>query len=556
MRVVAPALKPWVDGVDQLAEADHVLSLARILDRMVPPRTAGRAQRMGMPDGVGGFGRRGPVERLVPSAWALAKLAPLEFLRRFTQQELLYSELQRRQPVEGRRVVLAFDVGPDQLGTPRLAQLALWVALASRAARAGDELVPVLLQQPELLLPSGFRRAGVRAWSDGRARTGVERASAVRAVQRCGPWRPGDRLWWISPEALPPEVVEAVEGRGASVSAVRLDDELHEDQRRVRVSLRHRSRRAEVLLPPMDPGAAARILRDPLRRREVARVVGDPWFDSLLWAASGRRLMARARNGQWVAVAVPQEGSHHTLKTTPVPGLAVPIVAVGWARGHAVSVGYDDGRWVMSGSSHSIATGPAPPPGVGTVVTRRGPSGTWIQIGGELFRWLFEDDGHRVVPAGKGTMGVRDGSLCLLRRQGSLLQRVVVSAGIEGEERVVRELEGAEGFLTGEGALVALTERALTDGTWTYILPERHELAGVVVRRGARCVLTVDDASQVHAAIPYDRMPRPLGPATGPVHVGPQDCAAWLEGGEVVVHEILPRDETATLRVRAPGRIP
>jgi hypothetical protein len=428
------------------------------------------------------------------------------------------------------------------------------VALATRAARAGDELVPVLLQEPEMLMPSGLARAGVRAWSDGRALVAVDPALALRAVQRCGPWRPSDRLWWVSPAPVPPEVAEAVEGRGAAIARVALVDDPDGAERRVSVAIRQAGRRAEVRLPPIDPHAGAILLRDPLRRREVARTPGDPWFDALLWAPSGRRVMAHARNGQWVAVAVPRKGTHQVLKTSTVPVPPVPLVALGWARGHAVAIGYGDGHWVRSGLSHAIAPGPAPPPGMGVVVSQRGPLGTWIAIGGELFRWVEEASGPQVVSLGRGHLRLDENTMWVLRREGDTLQQTVVGAnGLEEEARRVVGVPGS-GATLGDGSVVVLHDRTLTSGPWTYVLPEGHDLVGVLGPEGRRGVVTVDGSRRLQLVVPPDGLPQDLGTATGPVAFGPQGCVAWMEGRELHVQELgAPRP---VLRVRAPGRVP
>ncbi|MDK2123438.1 hypothetical protein [Parachitinimonas caeni] len=100
------------------------------------------------PDGLGDLRRRGPYERLLTSEWLLAEEIPDEFLRRAAGGEHLFLSPVLRQLQAESQLVALFDVGPLQLGAPRLAHVAFWILLARRASEAGGSLRWGVLQEP------------------------------------------------------------------------------------------------------------------------------------------------------------------------------------------------------------------------------------------------------------------------------------------------------------------------------------------------------------------------------------------------------------------------
>ena len=59
-------------------------------------------------------------------------------------------------PARGRTLLAVFDAGPGQLGSPRIAQIAVIIALARRADEAGGAFCWGLLQEPEGPLSPGM----------------------------------------------------------------------------------------------------------------------------------------------------------------------------------------------------------------------------------------------------------------------------------------------------------------------------------------------------------------------------------------------------------------
>ena len=109
--------------------------MAKRLDLVMGDPASGDG--VGEPNGFAGVEQRGPLDRLLLSDWALVDLDPDEFLPRLTSAELLYLRREYNEPRPPRQISVLIDSGPDQIGAPRLAQLAGLVVL-SRRAQAHD----------------------------------------------------------------------------------------------------------------------------------------------------------------------------------------------------------------------------------------------------------------------------------------------------------------------------------------------------------------------------------------------------------------------------------
>lgn len=205
-RVSAPnlpqTLSRWAEA---LAPVDPALALAlgpllHTLDELVGRLDAGTGDT-GELDGFDGTTQRGDPERLLLSEWALAEEVPLEFLRRAAENELAYLRRSYRSVRTRGRVVVACDVGPDQLGPGRLAQLAALVVLFQRARNAGSEMEVRILQSGASL--SGDLAEILPRWLHARSgdRSTPEACAAVAADLAAD-----DRLWLlVASPGLAPE---------------------------------------------------------------------------------------------------------------------------------------------------------------------------------------------------------------------------------------------------------------------------------------------------------------------------------------------------------------
>src|SRR6187549_2640641 len=110
-------------------------------------------------------------------------------------------------PARGRTLLSIFDAGPGQLGSPRIVQIAVIIALARRADEAGAAFCWGLLQDPEAPLSPGMTADGLRRLVG--SRTSREATDAEIAVWRARVEESPDvdDLWVIGAQRLgsPPD---------------------------------------------------------------------------------------------------------------------------------------------------------------------------------------------------------------------------------------------------------------------------------------------------------------------------------------------------------------
>src|SRR5262249_50113041 len=120
------SLAPWARYLG-IFPRETSLAIGPLVQRIalaVGPMRARSLSRAGDPDGFDDLSRRGSYERLLASEWLLADEAPDEFARRAAMGEHVFLSIARREPSGSRVSMALFDAGPNQIGSPRLAQLA------------------------------------------------------------------------------------------------------------------------------------------------------------------------------------------------------------------------------------------------------------------------------------------------------------------------------------------------------------------------------------------------------------------------------------------------
>jgi hypothetical protein len=309
----------------------------------------------GEPDGYQDLARRGPYERLVASEWLLADEVPEEFDRRAAMGEHLFLELAHRSPRPRGRSLALFDAGPDQLGAPRVAQLALLILLAGRARAGGTAFLWGLVQHPATGLVAEVTKETIRGFLEGRS------AEPVRA-QHLDVWRPllgepgaADDLWLVGGERL------TSRAREIGASALTIDDPLVPNQRALQVRADRpgvRPRTVELDLPV--EAACVRLLRDPfaIAVAEPSRVDARPDVGAgLVFSAGGHRLLVRQAGGGLVAYHVPNSAREKTGRPQRLqPSTGDELVAGGFRHGMLLAA-------TLSG--HALTLHGVPWPGVG-----------------------------------------------------------------------------------------------------------------------------------------------------------------------------------------------
>ncbi len=117
--------------------------------------------------GFDGFTRRAPLSRLVPSEWLLQQEVPTEFVRRYEERELSYFQVAHEAPKNSKTQIVLIDAGPQQLGRPRIVQLALLILLARRAKESQSEFYWGAVHED--VLHSEISQATVRAFLSARS---------------------------------------------------------------------------------------------------------------------------------------------------------------------------------------------------------------------------------------------------------------------------------------------------------------------------------------------------------------------------------------------------
>lgn len=328
-----PALAPWAPHLaifpDEIALClGH--AAARAAGALGPWPL--RDQHAGDPDGYDGLARRGSYERLLPSEWLLLEELPEEFLRRVVSHEHAFLARGFRQLGGGRHCAVLLDAGPEQLGAPRLAHLALLIALAQRAANAGATLEWATLSPGPLVWHHDVSEAAVLALLQQRHLAPLAQAELARnleeAAARTAAVHAEHELWLIGG----PTFLGACDPR-ARCNCITVSDELELDTPpRVRLELRRPDSQRTVLLDLPSDRLATQLLRDPFARAEAPPMSVGGVTDALI-TSDGRRLFLRDASGGLTIVAVPNsQRAARSADARFFPPPAQRLIAVGKSR--------------------------------------------------------------------------------------------------------------------------------------------------------------------------------------------------------------------------------
>lgn len=475
------ALSPWAA---QLAAFPHDLALAlgpwlQRLSLAVGPFPARLGGDDGELDGLSGLARRGSYERLLLSEWLLAEEQPDEFLRRAAAHEHLFLDWGRRSEAASRRSAVLLDAGPDQLGTPRIAQLAALVVLASRAQAAGAAFAWGILQEPEGGLLDGVTPALLQRLLEARR---ADRGPAGALQSWLGSLPPPgarDDLWLVgSAQALR-------DADHLTASRLEIEDLLEPGARKVRLTLRaaQRSRR-ELLLDLPEPRACVRLLRDPFSTAAPQPAIHPeqplPGAE-LRFAANGRRLMARTPGGQLFVAFVPssprEKGSSPNVFRFPE---GEELIAAGWWKRWLLTATLAEGRVRIclrrksrsrSGIEVEVPVPealpilPAPPGRLGPCIAASHSELVFLDGAGSLF-WAHRGNRAlwRVAPNVKAVARLGERMANVNEGDGGVWLQSVTPGAQYTEKSLLPVPEIRRAFLCGGAWSLLAAERA--DGDW------------------------------------------------------------------------------------------
>lgn len=309
---IAPALRPFVQ---QMLHFDPAVSLGigpwlTPLLHVLGPMRVPTDSTSGDPDGYSGIARRGPYDRLLTSEWLFALDEPDEFIRRAVMDEHMFLARHFRDPSGASTSVALLDCGPLQLGAPRLAQLALLVVLARRAAAAGAVFRFGMLQVPGIVLGE-LERSTITEWSRTR--------SWAPADLHLEHWRgvlaevAATDVWVVGAEGTRP-VATALAANAVVI------DEVAATALRVQTHRRDAVGAAITLALP-DTQVSVAVLRNPLAKPALtnARRVATHSRGMGRLSLDGRRLLLPCADGSLDALHIPGSTREPVGKTKHIP---------------------------------------------------------------------------------------------------------------------------------------------------------------------------------------------------------------------------------------------
>jgi hypothetical protein len=269
------------------------------------------------PDGFDGLVNRGSYERLIASDWLLADEIPEEFERRATMREHLFLKTAKRNRAHGLGSIVLFDSGPEQLGSPRLAHLAILIVLIRRADRAHANFAWGILQNPGSPFLHGSSKSEVMELLRARTSANASDSSLNDWMKRSLEINRAEEIWLVGGQRLHQISPHHV------VSRVKVEDVLEPGVRQVSVEIqRPKGRPRKLLLNLPGDDACARLLRDPYQIRVgVSRKLSPAATASeLIFANGGRHLFTTTGDGTLISFPVPRapfdaagDAKQHTL---------------------------------------------------------------------------------------------------------------------------------------------------------------------------------------------------------------------------------------------------
>ncbi|MDC0712635.1 hypothetical protein POL68_29495 [Stigmatella sp. ncwal1] len=352
MSSLPPALRPWAAQLAIFPEdlalslGPHVARLSAVIGALRPRGET----RGGEPQGYDGLTRRGPYERLLLTEWLLAQEAPDEFVRRAAFGEQAFLQRSFQSPQGARRTLVLLDAGPDQLGAPRIAHLALLMVLARRAAAAGAGFAWGVLQtSPDRGFFTEVTPATVQSWLEARSTQPAQAEHVAWWREALAPG-PAPEDGWLVGSAWLARLPEA-----AGLSRVEVSEEVTPKNPRLSVTVARAARLpTTVVLELPAPETCVRLLRNPFSAHTArpVRVAGGGQIQSFRFSADGTRLVFFRADGSVAAQPVP----HSARATLPrVRRFPLPVghraVAAGWRRsGGMLVLSRDDTTlWIHGG---------------------------------------------------------------------------------------------------------------------------------------------------------------------------------------------------------------
>lgn len=323
------ALAPWASYLSLFPTvlSESLAPVVQRLERVLGPAESAMFSESDEPEGYDGIARRGSYERLLISEWLLADELPDEFLRRHTAGEQSFLELARKTPTGQPRIVALFDSGPNQLGSPRIAQLAMLIVLARRADSMGRSLQWGILQKPLTGLHSGVTKLEMETFLNQRSIEEVTAADVQSWLDQCK----GElaNTYVIGGKRLSKFFLQTKAAR------LTVEDVLEPEIQALQTSFKaHGGKEVNFRLPLPAPSLCTRLLRDPFVSVPKATKTGKLNLTALpdgqIMHNGLAHFLARTGIGSVISYKTPRNPTDGTLKQRIYSNASHrPVIAAG-----------------------------------------------------------------------------------------------------------------------------------------------------------------------------------------------------------------------------------
>jgi len=298
------SLAPWAKHLQIFPEEISLIlgSYARRISPFISPINSSNEDLKGEPNGYDGVARRGIYERLLLSELALADDFNDEFIRRAVMNEHLFLNLARIMPGAKPVSIALFDAGAMQLGTPRIAHLAMFIVLARRADAAGAKFLWGVLQDEKQLVISDDTESSIKILLESRTAQDVTETDVSAWRENLRDIHKMSDVWLIGGE----NIGRFEEAKGFSQVWVEESTELEKRELLLKISSASGAAKQTILeLPP--PNICTRLLRNPfeeIREAAFSSAKLDGAVTNFFFDSTGSKLFARLDSNDILCFAV------------------------------------------------------------------------------------------------------------------------------------------------------------------------------------------------------------------------------------------------------------
>lgn len=225
------------------------------------------------PDGIDGIHSLVNYERLLISEWAIYHDFPEEFIRRAAFKEHQFYKLAHRERSNDEAIYVLLDCGPEQLGRPRVVQLAVLILLLRNAETMHAKLHWGVIQDTKEQWFEGITPELIENWLQMCSADLLDRSLLTQRLDRLDQTLLANgRVWCVTPEPLDDfNQLMQVNIQGDRQSTL-------DDRRKITVRAGRANRQQlQTLLLPEDK-LCNQILRDPFNKETSRAAQSKSWL--------------------------------------------------------------------------------------------------------------------------------------------------------------------------------------------------------------------------------------------------------------------------------------